>query len=124
MRCEVEVDFEIPRGYKVVRIGAPKKGELYIDNPKDPRVYESDTDLNYVVCIIVEKDLKWRRATPDELLAAMMQPSKHKLRYWQGVIPFPPYGIVSLGPSYVTLNEMPDRPIAVPYPNIEILVEE
>jgi hypothetical protein len=123
MKCEVEIDVEIPEGYKIKRIGAAKKGELYIDIVAGGSITTAGTDHRYVA-IVVEKDLKWRRATPAELLDAMMHPMKHKLRYWQGVTPFAPYGIVSLDRDYVTLNEMPDRPIQVPYQNIEILVEE
>jgi hypothetical protein len=80
MKCEVEIDVKIPDGYRVVRIGAPKKGELYIDNPKDPSVFEAEYDLQYVSCIIVEKCAKWRPAWRTEVIEMLINPNKHKIR--------------------------------------------
>lgn len=80
MKTEVEIDVEIPDGYKIKRIGAPKKGELYIDDCVHKTVIKANTHLRYSTCVIVEKCPKWRLASPQEVLERLLGQKIHVMR--------------------------------------------
>lgn len=52
----VEAEFEIPNGYRAVRIGLPRKGELYL-NTHLGEVLAASVDVHHTPRIIVEKVL-------------------------------------------------------------------
>ena len=80
MKCEVEIDVEIPDGYKIKRIGLPRMGEQYVNGAKACRVETATNDFQHVNCVIVEKDLKWRTASPQEVMEKLLLQKPHTIR--------------------------------------------
>jgi len=51
MKISFEVNVD---GYKFVRYGLPKKGELFLNGLENPKVESARADFEYVMEIIVE----------------------------------------------------------------------
>ncbi len=54
MKCEVEINVEIPKGYKIKRIGLPREGERYIDPNAPFGIGRAPFDYGNLICIVIE----------------------------------------------------------------------
>lgn len=59
-----EIECDIPAGYRIKRIGTPKKGELYLEQSKDAEVLVAQRDSQISGRIILEK-IEYQFAFPD-----------------------------------------------------------
>jgi hypothetical protein len=80
MKCEVEIDFEIPDGYKIKRIGLPRTGETFVGTISPCRLENASVDFLSRICVIVEKVPYWRPANRTEVIQLLIDPNKHKIR--------------------------------------------
>lgn len=55
----------VPEGWRLVRIGKPKSGEWFLDDSNIPN--KSTIDWNISVRAIIEKILKYRNVTQDDI---------------------------------------------------------
>jgi hypothetical protein len=85
MKCEVEIDVEIPDGYKIKRIGLPRMGETFVEAVSPVSLQTAAINFHARICVIVEKDLKWRRATKREVCDFMFDSTTSNLH--KGVEP-------------------------------------
>ncbi len=80
MKCEVEIDVEIPEGYRIKRIGLPRIGETFVETVSPVTLETASINFHTRICIIVEKVAKWRTASPQEILEKLLQPDAHVMR--------------------------------------------